>query len=235
MPPEGQIVKGQNAPVPMQNPSGKPGQPVPGAGEFVQPGWEVSGQMQMPGAGKQGYPGQEASVQPVPGAEKSVQPGQGVPVQPVPGAAKSEQPVQPAAGVFGQNPSGMPVQSQVFGQNPSAQPEQGVSGQPLMPGAGMPVQHPPVQNMVSGEVSGWMSQKQNADVPGQQPVIQNQISANPNQMPVNGRVPEQNQMSGNDQNQKPVNGQQIPAGSQNPSDWEQRLWKQNEQKEDERK
>ena len=235
MPPEGQIVKGQHVPVPMQNPSGKPGQPVPGAGEFVQPGWEVSGQMQMPGAGKQGYPGQEASGQPVPGAEKSVQPGQGVPVQPVPGVAKSEQPVQPAAGVFGQNPSGMPVQSQVFGQNPSAQPEQGVSGQPLMPGAGMPVQHPPVQNMVSGEVSGWMSQKQNADVPGQQPVIQNQISANPNQMPVNGRVPEQNQMSGNDQNQKPVNGQQIPAGSQNPSDWEQRLWKQNEQKEDERK
>ncbi len=226
MPVSGQNMPGQQMPVPGQNVS-VPGQYVPVPGQNV----PVPGR-NMPVSG-QGVPALGQNM-----------PGQGMPPEgqivksqhvPVPGVAKSEQPVQPAAGVFGQNPSGMPVQSQVFGQNPSAQPEQGVSGQPLMPGAGMPVQHPPVQNMVSGEVSGWMSQKQNADVPGQQPVIQNQISANPNQMPVNGRVPEQNQMSGNDQNQKPVNGQQIPAGSQNPSDWEQRLWKQNEQKEDERK
>ena len=226
MPVSGQNMPGQQMPVPGQNVS-VPGQYVPVPGQNV----PVPGR-NMPVSG-QGVPALGQNM-----------PGQGMPPEgqivksqhvPVPGVAKSEQPVQPAAGVFGQNPSGMPVQSQVFGQSPSAQPEQGVSGQPLMPGAGMPVQHPPVQNMVSGEVSGWMSQKQNADVPGQQPVIQNQISANPNQMPVNGRVPEQNQMSGNDQNQKPVNGQQIPAGSQNPSDWEQRLWKQNEQKEDERK
>lgn len=212
----GQNVPGQQMPVLGQN---VPGQQMP------VPGQNMPGQ-QMPVSG-QNMPGQQI---PVPGQNVSV-PGQYVPVPgqnvPVPGRN------MPVSGqgvpALGQNMpgQGMPVQSQVFGQNPSAQP--------LMPGAGMPVQHPPVQNMVSGEVSGWMSQKQNADVPGQQPVIQNQISANPNQMPVNGRVPEQNQMSGNDQNQKPVNGQQIPAGSQNPSDWEQRLWKQNEQKEDERK
>ena len=180
MPPEGRIIKGQNAPVPMQNPSV---QPVPGAGKSVQPV-----QTQAFGQNPSGQP-----AQPVPGAGEFVQPGWEVSGQmQMPGAGKSMQPgqgvpVQPVPGVA---KSEQPAAG-VFGQNPSAQPEQGVSGQPLMPGAGMPVQHPPVQNMVSG----------------QQPVIQKQILANPSQMPVNGRVPEQNQMPGN--------GQQMPVGSQN--------------------
>ena len=211
---------GGNMPNPAQMPGGQiPAQPqVPGGqmpGQPQVPGGQMPGQPQMAGPNPMQLSGQYALNPPqMAGGQIPAQPqisGQNIPNPPQ--MAGGQVPAQPQ--ISGQN---IPNPPQVQGQNGQNQMQtSGINVPPQMPGANSPVptQPPGTNNLTPAQMQGQKTTHQSA-------------------------MQDDNDYKANPSNQDPTMthdafGQRPSSQARGQSEWEQQLWNQNEQKEDDRK
>ncbi len=228
----------------MPNPAQMPGGQIPAQPQV--PGGQMPGQPQMAGPNPMQLSGQYALNPPqMTGGQIPAQPqisGQNIPNPPQ--MAGGQVPVQPQ--ISGQNipnPPQMaggqvPVQPQISGQNiPNPTQVQGQNGQNPMQTSGINV---PMQ--MSGITNPPQMPGANSPAPTQPPGTNNLTPAQMQGQKTTHQsaMQDDNDYKANPSNQNPTMthdafGQRPSSQARGQSEWEQQLWNQNEQKEDDRK